>query len=160
MKTIVIGLGNPILSDDGVGIYIARELMHRLKVRDVDIIETSTSGLYMLDLLKGYDRAILIDAIQTIDGKAGQIYELEEESFRTSCHSTNPHDIDIVNALDLARKLNLPVPDDIKFYAVEVENVTTFSEKCSPEVVAAINTCTETIMKALSCDESIALGKQ
>ncbi len=74
MKTVVLGLGNPILTDDGVGLRVARELEGRLDQQEATVMETSLAGLNMLDLLAGYDRAIIIDAIQTIGGKAGQIY--------------------------------------------------------------------------------------
>ncbi|GAH17016.1 unnamed protein product [marine sediment metagenome] len=72
MKTLILGLGNPILSDDGVGFCVAGELRGRLSQQEVTVMETSMTGLSLLDLLAGYDRAIIIDAIQAVGGKAGQ----------------------------------------------------------------------------------------
>ena len=70
MKTIILGLGNPILSDDGVGNRVALELEDKLAQRqDVTVIETSMSGLSLIDMLAGYDKAIIVDAIQTTEGK-------------------------------------------------------------------------------------------
>jgi len=80
MKTLILGLGNPILSDDGVGVGVAGELEGRLDQQEVTVVETSMAGLSLLDLLIGYDRVIIIDAIQTVGGKAGQIYRLDPRS--------------------------------------------------------------------------------
>ncbi len=71
MKTIILGLGNPILSDDGVGNRVALELEDRVAERqDVAVMETSMSGLSLIDLLAGYDKAIIVDAIQTAGRKS------------------------------------------------------------------------------------------
>jgi len=70
-KTLVLGLGNSILTDDGVGCFVARELEGRLSYKGVEIMESSVGGLGLLDLLAGYDKAIIIDAIHTEEGKPG-----------------------------------------------------------------------------------------
>lgn len=75
-KTLVLGLGNPILSDDGVGLRVAAGLEGRLG-EGVTVIEASLAGLDLLELLSGYDRAIIIDAIQTEGGQPGRIYRLD-----------------------------------------------------------------------------------
>lgn len=80
MKTLILGLGNPILSDDGVGLGVAEELEGRLDQQEVTVVETSMAGLSLRDLLIAYDRVIIIDAIQTVGGKAGQIYRLDPRS--------------------------------------------------------------------------------
>ncbi|MDY6959769.1 MAG: hydrogenase maturation protease, partial [Halobacteriota archaeon] len=79
MRTLVFGIGNPILSDDGVGIYVAREIKKRLssdisQFKDVDVEEGSVGGLKLLDTILGYERVILIDAIMTESGSPGDIY--------------------------------------------------------------------------------------
>ena len=84
MKTLVLGLGNPILSDDGVGLRVARELENRLDQQEVTVVETSMAGLDLLDLLAGYDRAIIVDAIQTVGGKVGPDLPACSRSLR--CH--------------------------------------------------------------------------
>ena len=76
-RTLVLGLGNPILSDDGIGCHVALALKEKLKEPEVDVLEASIAGLDFLDLLAHYDRAIIIDAIQTREGTPGQIYRFE-----------------------------------------------------------------------------------
>ena len=69
VKTLVVGLGNPILTDDGVGIYVARAAAERCQRDNVTFAEASVGGMRLLDVLKGYERVIMVDAIQTRDGK-------------------------------------------------------------------------------------------
>ena len=103
----------------------------------------------MLDLLAGYDRAIIIDAIQTTGGKVGQIYRLKPEAFNTTRYTSSLHDVNFATALELGKKLNMALPQQIVIFAIEVEDVTTFGEQCSPEVERAIPVCVEMVRKEL-----------
>ncbi len=148
-KTLILGLGNPILSDDGVGCRVAMALKDRLKEPDVNVIEASIAGLDFLDLLTGYYRAIIIDAIQTDKGTPGQIYRLEPEILANTRHAGTPHDVNFATALELGKKLGLPLPQQITVFAIEVKDVVTFNEKCTPEVEQAISSCVKMIIKEL-----------
>ena len=149
MKTLILGLGNPILSDDGVGLQVAGELKAKLDQQEVTVEETSMAGLNMLDLLAGYDRAIIIDAIQTMEGKVGQIYRLKPGAFDATRHAATPHDVNFATALELGNRLGLALPQEIIIFAIEVEDVTTFSEECTPEVERAIPICVEKVIQEL-----------
>ncbi|MBI5956091.1 MAG: hydrogenase maturation protease, partial [Chloroflexi bacterium] len=93
MKILVLGLGNPILSDDSVGWKVAEAVRQRVDCANVTVQETSLAGLSLLDLLVGYDRAILVDAIRTEDGRPGSVYVLAPEDFRGSPRASSPHDV-------------------------------------------------------------------
>jgi hydrogenase maturation protease len=149
MKTLVLGLGNPILSDDGVGLHIAEELEGKVDQQEVTVMETSMAGLNLLDLLAGYDKAIMIDAIQTVGGQAGQIYRLDPEALDFTRHSATPHDVNFATALELGRRVGLALPTQIVIFAVEVADASTFSEECTPEVKGAIPVCVEMIIQEL-----------
>lgn len=149
MKTLILGLGNPILSDDGVGNRIAHELENRISSRDITIEETSMSGLSLLDLLVGYDRAIIVDAIQTTNGKAGQIYRLTPEAFNDTRHASSPHDVNFATALELGHKIGMPMPGQIIIYAIEVSDTSNFSEEFTPRVKKAIPRCIKMILNEL-----------
>lgn len=149
VKTLILGLGNPILSDDGVGLLVARALAGRLNQPEITVMETSMAGLDFLDVLAGYDRAIIIDAIQTREGKVGQIYRLEPEALNATRHSASPHDINFATALELGNRLGLPLPKQIVIFAIEVEDVTSFSEDCTPEVKKAASSCATMVMQEL-----------
>src|SRR4030042_969786 len=98
MKTLVLGLGNSIISDDGVGLYVARELRNALNRDEITVAEASLAGLGLLDLLVGYDKAIIIDAIQTSSGKPGQIHRLKSNVFDATRHTTSTHNVNFATA--------------------------------------------------------------
>jgi hydrogenase maturation protease len=86
----------------------------------------------------GYDKVIIIDAIQTKEGKAGQIYRMKPEDFCSAKRLSSPHQINLVTALELGKMLNLAMPREVTVFAVEAKDIATFSEKCTPEVEKAI----------------------
>lgn len=149
-KTLILGLGNSLLCDDGVGIYVAAELKTRVDRPEITILETGVAGLSLLDLLVGYDRAIVIDAIQTVGGKAGQIYRLEPKAFDTALHTASAHGIDFTTAIEFGKKLGLPLPQQIIIFAIEASDVNTFREECTPEVKSAISACVEMVLQELN----------
>jgi len=148
-KTLILGLGNPILSDDSAGCQVALALKKRAPAPNVDIQEAAIAGLEILDMIAGYDRIIIIDAIQTEKGIPGQIYRLGPESLTETRHSGTPHDVNLATALELGRKLNLKLPRDITIFAIEVEDVTSFGEECTPAVKKAIPKCVEMVIREL-----------
>ncbi|MBL7208599.1 MAG: hydrogenase maturation protease [Dehalococcoidia bacterium] len=138
MKTLILGLGNPILGDDGIGLRVTESLRARLSGRDITVSESNASGLTLLDLLVGYDRAIIIDAIQTEDGDIGEVYRLEVSDLNVTRHAASPHDVNLATALELGKRLNLALPQQISIIAIEIPSACTFTEECSPEVEKAI----------------------
>ena len=150
MKTLVLGLGNPILSDDGVGIKVAQEVGNKLIDPHVTVAQTSEAGLGLLDFVVGYDQVVIIDAIQTKEGKTSQIYRMKPEDFSFAKHTSLPHQINLVTALELGKRLGLSMPQKITIFAVEVKNVTSFSEKCTPEVEEVIPEVVNMVLHELS----------
>jgi len=149
MKTLVLGLGNPILSDDGAGIRIAQEIEKQVKDHQVTVAETSEAGLKLLESIIGYDKVIIIDAVQTERGHSGQIYRLGPEDFSRTKYFSSPHQINFATALELGKMLNLAMPQIITIFAVEAKDITTFSEKCTPEVEQAIPEVVKMVLEEL-----------
>ena len=118
MKILVLGLGNELLSDDGVGILITRALKERYK-GGAEIVESSLSGLSLLEIFIGYDKAIIIDAVHTKTKSAGTIYELSPEDIGP-VYAPSPHYTGLPELLDLAKQLDLQFPTEIKIVAMEV----------------------------------------
>ncbi len=147
MKTLILGLGNPILSDDGIGIRIVQEL--RKRVHDVDIIEASIAGLSILDHITGYNRLILIDSIKTGKGNPGDIYKLKLEDLSTTSHLSSSHGIDFITAIELGKKTGYKIPKIIDIYAIEIEDNTTFYEGCTTRVEENIPKIVEKIIQDL-----------
>ncbi len=145
-KMLVLGLGNPILTDDGVGIYVAREVAARHPAGNgVTYAEASVGGLRLLDLIAGHDRVILVD------GQSGDIHHLTAAGLWASRHAGSTHDLSFGGALILGRSIgmSLPADENITIVAVEVEDVLTVSEGCTPAVAAAIPAAAEVVMELL-----------
>jgi hydrogenase maturation protease len=162
MKTIILGLGNTILTDDGAGIYVVREIKDLLKSRippsplfqrgvrgdfgdptisrshDLTIQEASLGGFNFIDLLEGYDRAVIVDAIHTKDGKPGEFYELDPSALKPSARLSSLHQIDFATACELAKNMEIAFPKEIAIFVMEVEDEFSFGEKPTPKVEAAI----------------------
>lgn len=136
--TVVLGLGNPVLADDGVGIAVARELAPRLAGAGVTVAESSWGGMRFLDLLTGFDRAVLVDAIQWRHGPVGTVYCLTPEEAIPTVRAVGYHDVSLGQALQLGARLGIPLPKAIVVFAVEVANTTTVHEGLSPPVAAAV----------------------
>jgi len=149
MKTLVLGIGNPILCDDGAGIRVAHEVAKQVNSLEVTVAETSAAGLSLLDSIVGYDKVVIIDAVQTKNGKAGHIYRMGPEDFSLAKHFSSPHQINLVTALELGKILKLAIPHEITIFAVEAKDVTSFGEKCTPEVEKAIPKMVKMVLEEL-----------
>jgi len=136
MDTLVLGVGNPILSDDGVGIRIARRLKEENP--ELEVLESGEAGVGLLDVVVGYRRLIVIDSIKTGRGKPGELYQLSLEELKPAGGLASSHGVGLATALELGRRLGWPVPRCVRIYAVEVRDNTTFGEECTPEVAAKI----------------------
>lgn len=136
-KSIVVGLGNPILTDDGIGNRVA-EVLHGQVGSGVDVVEASLAGFNLLDLLKGYEKAILVDAIQTKGGKAGDIYKLSRDDLSFTQRLSSVHDINFFTAWELGERLGVKLPKNMIIFAIEAEDVLTFGETLTPQVAAAV----------------------
>ncbi len=137
MKTIVLGLGNTVLSDDGVGIYAARAMMGGLDGY-ADIVEAELAGFDLVELLAGYERAFIVDAIELNGEEPGSVFRLVPEDMRITPRLASFHDIDIVTALELGRRLGFEMPSEVVIFAVQVEDALTLGEGCTPAVEAVI----------------------
>ena len=153
MKTIVLGVGNPILKDDGVGIHVVEELKKQIQKPGVTIDSAFTGGMNLLDLMIDHDRAILIDAVKIENKKLGDVglFGLGELS---SLHTCNPHDVSLPQAIDLAKKLGENrIPSDIKVVGINIGELgCEFGEELSSEIAKAIPKAVELVKKEVEGD--------
>jgi len=145
MNTLILGLGNTILTDDGIGIKIAQKLKD--ENCKLEVIETSEAGIAILDLIMGYDKLIIIDSIKTEKGKPGELYKLELEDLKSDMSFSSSHGIDIATAFELGQRLGYRMPKSVSIYAVEIRDNTTFGEDCTEEVEERIPFIAEQIIK-------------
>lgn len=150
MSTLIIGLGNPLLRDDAVGLHVARQVRAALGDReDVEVVEEACGGLRLMERMVGFDRAILIDAIRS-GRPPGTVLTLDPREMRTQ-HSASAHDVNLPTALALGRRTGarLPADDRLSVIAVEADDVETFGETMTDPVEAAVPRAAERVLAEL-----------
>lgn len=154
MKTLVLGLGNPILTDDGVGVLVAEEVRRNLPVdTPIDIKEVSVGGLSLMESMIGYDRVILIDAFQSANGHPGTVHKMNLQDLidiSPTQHSASPHDASLVTALEAGQRLGFRLPKEITIFAIEVDNIEEFCDQPTPSVAAVIPHVTDSVLKEVN----------
>lgn len=158
-RTLILGLGNTILGDDGVGIAIAREIRERfLGDAAVDVIEASLAGRFLLDLITGYQTVIVADAIITTEeATAGAVHILSVDELGSVINPYVSHALDLKTTVELGKKLGYDMPETIRIYAVEIKEHTVFREGLSPEVEAAVLPLARKIIRDLGRATSVEL---
>lgn len=141
LKTLVVGLGNPILGDDGIGWRIAETLQEDKNLpADTEVTCLALGGISLMEALIGYERVILIDSILTRQAPIGNVsvHELDDFDNLSYGHLTAAHDTSLQNALKIGHELGAQLPEEITVVVIEAQKVYDFSEQLSPEVAAAI----------------------
>jgi hydrogenase maturation protease len=140
MKTLVIGLGNPILGDDGVGWRVAEEVKKQLSPDlPVDVNCISLGGISLMEHLIDYEHAILIDAF-ALDEPIGSILVLKLSDLPnySAFHTTSAHDTSLQNAIELGRCMGAQLPNDVDIVGIATRRIHDFSEELSPPVADAV----------------------
>jgi hydrogenase maturation protease len=146
--TLVLGLGNPILSDDAVGPRVAQAVSAHLAGKPgVEVREASVGGLRLLDEIVGRTKVVIIDSIRTKGGTPGQVYSISPEDFGGTEHVSSPHEVSFVRVLEMAHKQKMDLPGQIAIVAVEIKDNMTFGDKMSPEVEAAVPQAVKMVLK-------------
>jgi len=139
-----------LVSDDSVGLRVAEKLKPLLASRsDIEVSEDYWGGLRLMERMIGFDRAIIIDAIQS-GAPPGTVHRLTPDSISTQ-RSASAHDVNLPTALEFGRKAGVALPknEDILLVGIEAEDILTFSEQCTPAVEAAIPLAVGAVMRAI-----------
>ena len=150
-KVLVLGLGNPLLGDDSVGLRVAQRVRMRLAGHpEIEVAEDYWGGLRLMERLVGFERAVIIDAV-CAGGEAGTVSILSPNDMPTR-HSASAHDVDLCTALALGRRMGVRLPQDhdVRIVAIEAANVWTFTEECTPAVQAGIGRAVQTVLTLLA----------
>ena len=136
MRTLVLGLGNEYAGDDAVGVLAVRALRGEL-AGDADVVESAASGLALLEVFAGYDRAVVVDSIRTGRSPAGTILEAGLAELGRAI-APSLHQAGIPELAAVARRLGMGFPDRTRVLAVEVAGPLMFGAPLSEPVAAAI----------------------
>ena len=152
MKTLVLGIGNPILGDDGVGVHVVQELAEKIRDENVDIKDVSFDGLNLLELIVGYDRLIVIDAIMVEDGEVGKIYKLKPEGiYKPTQSAIAPHHFNLVSTIEIGKRL-FPneMPKEIVVFAVGIHEVINVAEEMTEKTKESSSKLVGLVLEELS----------
>ena len=156
MRTRIIGLGNELLSDDGLGIGVVRQLRKRLTDGEFEFQELSVGGLGLLDHLAGCDRCIIVDAIATGEHPPGTVMRFLQTADSDPVTLTSSHQIDLSQVLGLARLLGSEIPRTVLVYGIEAGDAVTFHDECTRDVRRAIPKLVDTICADIAGGENSA----
>lgn len=106
-KTLIVGLGNILLGDEGVGVKVIEGLEERFTLpANFSLLDGGTAGYALIDYMKGYDRLIMIDAVRG-GKKPGTIYHLSADDIQQRTDlKLSGHQISLPDVLLLAGKLD------------------------------------------------------
>jgi hydrogenase maturation protease len=166
-KTLIVGLGNPILGDDGVGWQVASQVAEVITHTaapasssrpgtptgpGVEVDCLAVGGLRLMERMEGYDHVILIDAISSGHNQPGTVlhFQLEDLPEQASGHMNAVHDTSMKTALQVGRSMGASLPDQIDIVAVEARALFEFSEHLTPPVAAAVPRAVKVVLDLLS----------
>jgi hydrogenase maturation protease len=144
---LVLCLGNELRKDDAVALRVADALRAEPPAGAV-VRSTAVAGLYLVDELEGFDRAVVVDAVRTGLHPAGTVLSFPLEDLR-SPEGPSPHSIGLPSALERARRAGLPVPARIHVVAVEVAELDVVGVGLTPAVAAAVGPATDEVRRAV-----------
>ena len=155
MNTLVIGLGNPILGDDGVGWKVIEYLTRNFNQRNsIEFDCLSVGGLSLMERMLGYDRVVIIDAIETGQNPDGTVkaFPLAALENPRLGHSASTHDTSLITALQTAQTMDMKVPSRVYVVSIEAHNVYDFSEKLSTAVEQSVPVAAQKVLQLLKED--------
>ena len=126
-KTAVLGFGNPVRSDDGIGCFVVQELQQRLGDReDIRVLDMGTSAFEVLFQLQGHERILFVDAVIHTGEPDGTLYALPAEEVAAAVQEDPMvflHSLKWDQALSYAKKIMGPAfPDDLRAYLIAVSD--------------------------------------
>jgi hydrogenase maturation protease len=133
---LVLCLGNALRRDDAVALHVARALASE-PPPGATVRESAKAGLYLLDEMEGFDRVVVVDAVQTGAHPAGTVHALPLEALHAPA-GPSPHAVGLPSALALARASGAPVPSRVELVLVEVAELDVVGEGLTPAVAAAV----------------------
>lgn len=140
-RTLILGLGNPILSDDGIGLILTKNLEG--KIPGADTASITLAGLELMDILVGYDHVFLIDAATGTGGEPGELKEICDG--KGALHLFTSHGVNFFELIKMGRDAGLKMPEPAAVFGIEIGIATDFGTDLSPVMLSALPSLETTI---------------
>lgn len=144
----ILCLGNELLADDAFGLAAAEELRKRLP--DMEVVFTTEAGFRLIDYLSDAELLVVVDSIQTTTVPPGTLLVVRNADI-TSQSAPSPHYVGLFETLQLARKLLLPVPEEVIILAVEAVDCMTLGGEMHAAVKSAVGLVVELVHEIAGC---------
>jgi hydrogenase maturation protease len=143
MKTVVVGIGNPYLQDDRAGVVVVERLEQEGITCQTEMV--LTVGFEVMDKIKGYDRAIIVDACM-LGNEPGSILDVGVDDIFTTHALVNSHAVTLGTTLKTGY-VCFPeeMPPELRILLIEVKEIKEFTQQMSPEVEQAVEVVVERI---------------
>ena len=148
-RILVLGVGNLLMGDDGVGIHAVRELVKRTLPPGVDVVDGGTAGLDLLRLMEGYAKVVIIDAVDAGE-EPGAILRFTPEDITTQTvdFAVSLHQTELLKVLELATCVGQSLPP-IVVYGVQLMEMA-WSTELSPAVQDQLTPLVEAVLEEVS----------
>ncbi|MHA1109793.1 MAG: hydrogenase maturation protease [Promethearchaeota archaeon] len=149
MKTLIIGLGNPIVGDDAIGIKVV-EWLHKANQFSPNVeiqADVSLSGIALVELFRGHDQVIIVDSMHTGQHPVGTVQVLHPNQFLSAQHVSDFHNMDFFTALEWGYQTfdDMPPKEKITIIGIEINYIQEFSDSLSPELQNQLDTIKNTV---------------
>ena len=148
-RIAVVGLGSPIMCDDAVGLRVSEEIS-KMGLDGVECFQEAIGGLDILPVIEGFDYAVIVDAIQTMEYEPGTVLLYRERDFEEEVAEAATHDVNLPTALKIGRRMEGHVmPKEVRFVAIEVADIKTMSETMTPPVEEAVPSAVDAVLHTI-----------
>lgn len=148
-KLLILGMGNPIVGDDGIGIHVSEKLAAAIPPEhgdQVDVEHTFESYMVLLDYMDRYDRIVIVDAMRDDTCAIGRLRVFDVQCDAAAVRTLSSHGVGLESVLALASKAAHGSPARVSVYAVNIGPPTDFHEGLSPQVQCAADRLVERIL--------------
>lgn len=157
-RVLVLGLGNDILSDDAVGLNVARAIRPQLSDADgIEVQESTEMGLSLLDHIVGFNDLVLVDAVRTRQAPPGFLHEWDGARLKI-LPMVSPHFLGVGEMVALGRRLGLRVPRRVKIFAIEVKDPFTVAVRMTPPLRRVLRSVARRVLAAARRMDSDPIG--
>jgi len=147
VKTLILGLGDPGLAVERVGLEVARELHATLDDPSIDIIETPAAGIDLFEIVAGYHKVIIVDCVGAGEGGFGELCRLGLEDLELVPKNVTDHGVEYRAKISVDGVHDAAMPGEISVYAIEVASDIERSEGLEPVAREAVSRLADEIAR-------------
>lgn len=146
VSTMLLGLGNPILGDDGIGCRVA-ELVKKIlgPAKGLQVVSASVSPVRLVDQICEYSRLIIVDSVTTGEARPGELLEIDFA--RKGPAPASVHHFSVDRIPEIAEALSLPCPDIIRIYGIEIIPPREYGDSLSPSLELLLPSLAEKLIQ-------------